>query len=157
MNVTELARRLKMTTRELLELLPQLGFAIGKRAIKIDPNLVDKITQAVEEHRRKKKISSQEKYVREIKLDDKKTGVVAAREQRIVKIPEIVVVKDLADRLGLPVTKVIGELMKNGILANINQMIDFETLKSESRKLLLRFIVENPKPIRLVGLRVKVE
>ena len=36
-------------------------------------------------------------------------------------------------------------------------MIDFETLKSESNKLLLRFIVENPKPIRLIGLRVKVE
>ena len=127
MNVTELARRLKMTTRELLELLPQLGFAIGKRAIKIDPNLVDKITQAVEEHRRKKKISSQEKYVREIKLDDKKTGVVAAREQRIVKIPEIVVVKDLADRLGLPVTKVIGELMKNGVMSSLNERIDFTT------------------------------
>ena len=36
MNITELARRLKVDTSELLEKLPQLGFDIGKRAIKMD-------------------------------------------------------------------------------------------------------------------------
>lgn len=35
--------------------------------------------------------------------------------------------------------------------------VDFETFRRESKKLLLRFIVDNPKPIRLIGLRVKVE
>lgn len=32
---------------------------------------------------------------------------------------------------------------------------DFETLQKEAKKLLLKFIVENQKPIRLIGLRVK--
>jgi hypothetical protein len=47
MNVTELARRLQMPTRELLESMPRLGFAIGRRAIKVDDRLVERITEAV--------------------------------------------------------------------------------------------------------------
>jgi nucleotidyltransferase/DNA polymerase involved in DNA repair len=33
---------------------------------------------------------------------------------------------------------------------------DFEILKRESKKLLLKFFLENKKPIRLIGLRVKI-
>jgi len=36
MNVTELARRMKIPTNTLLDKLPEWGFDIGKRAIKID-------------------------------------------------------------------------------------------------------------------------
>lgn len=44
-----------------------------------------------------------------------------------VEIPEIISVNEFAQRTGIPVARVIGELMKNGILATINQQIDFET------------------------------
>ena len=44
-----------------------------------------------------------------------------------VEIPEAITVKEFAEKTGLSPVKVIGELMKNGILANINQTIDFET------------------------------
>jgi len=47
--------------------------------------------------------------------------------KRKVLLPSVVSVKDFADLANLPVTKIIGELMKNGILANINETIDFET------------------------------
>jgi hypothetical protein len=40
MNITELARRLRVHPEELKEKLPLLGFDIGKRAIKIDDRLV---------------------------------------------------------------------------------------------------------------------
>ena len=46
MNVTALARQLKVTTAELLEQLPGLGFDIGARAIKVDDKLVPKIVSA---------------------------------------------------------------------------------------------------------------
>jgi len=42
-------------------------------------------------------------------------------------IPPTVTVKDFSALLGLPVGQVIAELMKNGILATINEEIDFET------------------------------
>jgi translation initiation factor IF-2 len=48
-------------------------------------------------------------------------------EEKTLQLPEMVTVGELADKLGLPVTKLIGELFKNGIVATINQKIDFET------------------------------
>jgi translation initiation factor IF-2 len=44
-----------------------------------------------------------------------------------VNIPQIVGVGEYAQKLGLPVTRVIGELMKNGVMATINEQIDFDT------------------------------
>lgn len=46
---------------------------------------------------------------------------------KTVAVPAAVSVHDFAARLGLPTTKVIGELMKNGVMATINESIDFET------------------------------
>ena len=46
---------------------------------------------------------------------------------RIIEIPEVISVKEFSEKTGLGAAKVIGELMKNGILANINQQIDYET------------------------------
>ncbi|MFC1608912.1 translation initiation factor IF-2 [Patescibacteria group bacterium] len=44
-----------------------------------------------------------------------------------IKIPSIVTVKKFSELLDLPVSSVITELMKNGIMASINEEIDFET------------------------------
>lgn len=44
-----------------------------------------------------------------------------------VEISENISVKEFAEKLGVSPIKIIGELMKNGILANINQMIDYDT------------------------------
>lgn len=44
-----------------------------------------------------------------------------------VEIPDSISVKEFSEKTGLNPVKIIGELMKNGILANINQTIDFET------------------------------
>lgn len=46
---------------------------------------------------------------------------------RVVEISEVISVKEFAEKTGLGAAKVIGELMKNGILANINQQIDYDT------------------------------
>jgi translation initiation factor IF-2 len=50
-------------------------------------------------------------------MDDKKVVIVA----------DSITVGELAETLNLPVTALIGELFKNGIVATINQRIDFET------------------------------
>lgn len=47
--------------------------------------------------------------------------------ERVVQVPEMVTVGELATTLDIPVTKLIGELFKNGIAATINQRIDVET------------------------------
>jgi len=44
-----------------------------------------------------------------------------------VEIDNMITVGDLAEKLMIPATKLIGELMKNGIMVTVNEMIDFET------------------------------
>lgn len=45
----------------------------------------------------------------------------------VIKIPSTIVVRDFATKLDLPVTAVSAELIKNGVMAAINQEIDFDT------------------------------
>lgn len=47
--------------------------------------------------------------------------------ERTIEIEETVTVGALADQLMIPATKLIGELFKNGIMATINERIDFDT------------------------------
>ncbi|MCA9348163.1 translation initiation factor IF-2, partial [Candidatus Saccharibacteria bacterium] len=44
-----------------------------------------------------------------------------------IKIGSTITVGELADRLSLPVVRIITELMKNGVLATVNEKIDFDT------------------------------
>ena len=47
--------------------------------------------------------------------------------ERIIEVEEQITVGALAEKLMLPVSKLIGELMKNGVLATVNERIDFDT------------------------------
>lgn len=48
-------------------------------------------------------------------------------DKKVVIIADSITVGELAETLNLPVTTLIGELFKNGIVATINQRIDYET------------------------------
>ena len=48
-------------------------------------------------------------------------------QEKVIQIAGSITVDELAQALGLSVTSLIGELFKNGIVATINQRLDFET------------------------------
>lgn len=48
-------------------------------------------------------------------------------EKKKITIENAITVGDLAGKLDIPVAKLIGELFKNGIMATVNQRIDFDT------------------------------
>ena len=48
-------------------------------------------------------------------------------QQQVVRIPDAIVVAELAALLGVTPIDVIKELMKNGVMATINQVVDFDT------------------------------
>lgn len=50
-----------------------------------------------------------------------------SESEKILLIADTVTVGELAETLNLPVTQLVGELFRNGIVATINQRIDFET------------------------------
>jgi len=45
----------------------------------------------------------------------------------VIEIEDMITVGTLAEKLMLPVTRIIGELMKNGVMATVNERIDFDT------------------------------
>lgn len=48
-------------------------------------------------------------------------------EDKVIQISGSITVDELASSLGISVTQLIGELFKNGIMATINQRLDYET------------------------------
>ncbi|HPL22272.1 MAG TPA: translation initiation factor IF-2 [bacterium] len=137
MNVTELARHLRVSPQELRDILPRIGFDIGQRAIKIDQRLAQRI------------IKEWPRLVRELKNREERErrqeeAVAAVRaEQRVVKIGSVVTIKDLANSFGLPVNRILAELMKNGIFASLNEKIDADTAMIIGSELGIEVVVEN--------------
>ena len=127
MNVTELARRLKIGTTELRELLPQIGYdKVGSKAIKIHDKLAFEIIQnwrRLMDNHNKKKAYEKEKLAEEMAAEMGEVEKVITK----VTIPAIVTVKQFTDILNLPLKDVINELMRNGILASMNERLDYDT------------------------------
>ncbi len=120
MNVTELARILKINPQELREILPQLGFHIGQKAIKIDNRTAQRIIKQWPSL-----IKELEKQKAAERAEEK---IEAATEiKRIVKIPPFITVRDLSSTSHIPINKILAELMKNGVFASLNEKIDYET------------------------------
>lgn len=120
MNISELARILKVPLPDLREILPQVGFDIGQKAIKVDNWVAKKIINNWPELI--KKYQAAKTQVKEI-LEKKEKEKI----KTILSIPHYLTVREFAHRLGLPVSKVLNELMKNGIFISLNEKIDYET------------------------------
>lgn len=74
--------------------------------------------------------------------------------ERTIEIEDMTTVGALAERLQIPATKLIGELMKNGIMATINERIDIDTAQIIVEELglevkLTKKAVEADKPLRV--------
>lgn len=48
-------------------------------------------------------------------------------EKTRIEIEDMITVGDLAEKLSIPATKLIGELFKNGVMVTVNERIDFDT------------------------------
>ena len=48
-------------------------------------------------------------------------------QQKTIQVEEVITVGDLAAKLDIPATSLIAELMKNGVMATVNEKIDFDT------------------------------
>ncbi|MDA2922678.1 translation initiation factor IF-2, partial [Patescibacteria group bacterium AH-259-L07] len=124
MNITELARRLKITPNELKDELPKLGFHIGPRAIQIPDK---QARQVIDLYRQKKeKEQALEKAKKKIVQKKEKEEEKEKKEEKIVRISSTIQVYKLAEKLNLPVVTVMNELIKNGVLSSVNENLDYE-------------------------------
>jgi len=120
MNVTELARVLKITPAELRQYLPQMGFDIGLKAIKVDNVTARKVINAWPQF--KYRLEKQKQEERQLQAVD--AGSV---EKKRVVIPALTTVRQFAELSGVPVNKLLTELMRNSVFASLNERIDFDT------------------------------
>ena len=72
-----------------------------------------------------------------------------------VLVADSITVGELAETLHLQVSTLVGELFKNGIVATINQKIDFDTAQIIVEELGIDVVLERKKPVEIV--RVKHE
>ncbi|MBV9354730.1 MAG: translation initiation factor IF-2 [Chloroflexi bacterium] len=63
----------------------------------------------------------------ERRANESNTATASRAEAGAVELPAVVSVSDLATLLGVPVTNVMKALLTNGIMATINQALDYET------------------------------
>lgn len=122
MNVNELARKMNVTRDVFLDKLAECGIDIGKRAVKVNPQIAERILRMWEQGKlsfAKQGPSEEEEKKQKAKFQAKTSG--------LIEIGATVRVNELAQKMNVPVTTVIMELMKNGVMATINEEIDFET------------------------------
>ena len=50
-----------------------------------------------------------------------------AKERQIIEVPEFLTVRELAGLISVSPIEVMKQLINNGIMASINQQIDFDT------------------------------
>jgi len=142
MNLTELARRLRVDPEILRDKLPALGFAIGRRAIKIDPRVAQRIIDAWGDMRRRERLTERmEEQKREAEAREARKN--APQTLKEIALPPVLSVRDLAGKLNVPVPRLMQELMKNGILAALNERIDFDTAAVVAEDLGFRAVAED--------------
>jgi translation initiation factor IF-2 len=118
MNISELARILKINPNDLREHLPKLGFDIGKKAIKIDNFTANKIIR---------NWGTLSRRIPKETIDAGRAALVVKPAVDKASVPAFITVKDFAALLKLPLNRLLSELMKNNVFTSLNEKIDFET------------------------------
>ncbi len=148
MNISELARQLRVSPEALRTKLPEFGFDIGARAIKIDDFIAERVKEKwreMEKQAERARRSSLRK--RQDMGESGQTEEQLLEKEKVVYLPMMITVSDFAKRLDLPISKVISVLMKNGIMASLSENIDFETAVIIAEDLGFRAEVDDGKVI----------
>ena len=155
--LSDIAKQLNISSKDLQEKILELGFEINKTAKTIDDDLAELLIEELEENsgeeppqdadeakiyeeiydqqldreivkKQRKRMAGKDsgKDKKSAKKEDDPTEK-KPNKKNFIEIPAIISVKEFSEKTGLNAAKVIGELMKNGILANINQQVDFDT------------------------------
>ncbi len=107
MDLSSISQQLNLKEKELRQKVAEAGIRLSPRARKIDNYLARQILDAL--------------------LPKQKIVPTTPRVPKNIKLPAFIKVKDYVDLLGLSVQEVIKALLKNGVMANINEEIDFDT------------------------------
>lgn len=133
MDLSSLSSQLNISTQDLRTKAKEKGFFISPKANKIDNFLAKKITEA-------------------LTLKPITTTVQTDKVPKKIKLPSFIKVRDLSDLLKLPITQVIKTLIHNGVMATINEEVDFDTASVVAQDLGFEVESEADQSIKEYGL-----
>ncbi len=106
MDISTLSKQLNMSTSQLRYKIKEAGFFVSPKANKIDNQMAKQILVA---------------------LNQSKTTAPKTTAPKDITLPKVLSVKELSAKLGLDVTVVIKKLIQSGVMATINEEIDYDT------------------------------
>lgn len=163
--VYELAKELEITSKELITMLKdEFGIEVKNHmsvveeedAALIKELLADKAKEALPDDENKEKsiideyeaileaeatnlAKKRKKSKRELREEELEKAKSEEKTEGI-EVGDFITVKDFADKLEKPVAEVIKALIFSGIMAGINQEIDFETAEKAAEKLEVKLV-----------------
>ena len=142
LNLSNIAKELKMTNLELREQATRAGFKLKASVRKIDERTAAKMVKAIK-----------------VQIEEETKKVKEAPKAKIKKItiPQTVSVREFAQKLGLPVTDVIRQLMNYGVMATINEEIDFDTASITASHFGIQVEKEKAEVLKEIGVRKKLK
>lgn len=147
--VYELAKELQISSKELIELLMSEFSVDVKNHMSViedeDAELIKELLAnatpgegktIVDEYEDKiaEEVNNQAKKKKKKKSDEEKGDVIGEGGSGVVEIGETITVKELSEKLGKPTNDVIRTLIFLGVMAGINQEIDFVTAEKICEK-----------------------
>jgi translation initiation factor IF-2 len=106
MDISSLSRQLNMSVAQLRFKMNAAGFRVNPRANKIDNYLAKQVLNA---------------------LATKPQADTKPAVPKEISLPKVLSVKELAAKLNLDITVVMKKLIQNGVMATINEEIDYDT------------------------------
>ncbi|MHC6179625.1 translation initiation factor IF-2 [Clostridium sp. JNZ X4-2] len=153
--IYELAKELNISSKKLIELLlEEFGVKVKNHMSAVEDEDAELIKEFIEENKNKEegdqdiknddltaekphKDIDKSKSSRGINKTDDKQGEKTLKDgdsQEIIEIEDTITVKEFSEKIGKPSTEVIKQLIFMGVMAAINQEIDFSTAEKLGEK-----------------------
>ncbi|TCT15051.1 translation initiation factor 2 (bIF-2) [Natranaerovirga pectinivora] len=141
--VYEIAKQLGKTSKELITTLTEFDIEVQSHMSTLSD---EEINILMEYYGKEDSVKEENKVeIAEIKEDNQVKALEVANEVEeveestqdysgIIKVQEKIVIKELAEKLEVRSTEIIKELMLMGIMANINQEVNFDTATEIAEK-----------------------
>ncbi|HLC49151.1 MAG TPA: translation initiation factor IF-2 [Candidatus Andersenbacteria bacterium] len=102
--IVEILQELRLSEGKLMFILKEVGVRIAEGQKNLDPSEIARVRGYLNEQERRAQLKG-----------------------KTIDLPSIVRVQDLAVKLELPIGNILATLLKNGVLANLNDDLDYDT------------------------------
>lgn len=149
--VYELAKKLGVSSKKLIEVLEDLNVEIRNHMSTLDDETAELIYEMLSEEKKERnkddtKKTKEYKTQEEIRVENKIKDKNKKGDKRII-IPDKISIKDLGEKINIEPSKIIKELFEEGIIATINQQISKKDASRIAKKYGFEVVLQDDKEI----------